>query len=139
MSLKAEGSRGISFGPPGRIAEEQRNGHAGPENGAPAKPQQNGTKRKKSSAAMNPMVNGNSSTAPPQKSKEQPKESVISEQQAKPPEQSTTKAEPPPAEQQPTQNEVPEPITEQRQPVAQPAATAIPQVRISRDLIIRFK
>lgn len=127
LSLKAEGSRGISFGPPGRIAEEHRNGHAAPENGVPAKPQQNGTKRKKSSAAMNPMVNGNSSATPSQKSKEQPKESPAPEQQSKQSEQSAPKTELPAAQQQPSPSRASEPNAEQAQPVAQPAAEPIPQ------------
>ncbi|XP_015929136.1 uncharacterized protein [Parasteatoda tepidariorum] len=69
LSLRAEGSRGISFGLTGRVAEEQRNGHSNPE----PKPH-NGARRKKSNAmssskqdqstsGQQPMVNGKQTEA----------------------------------------------------------------------------
>ncbi|KAG8195138.1 hypothetical protein JTE90_023315 [Oedothorax gibbosus] len=56
LSLRAEGSRGISFGPAtnsannGKVPEEQRNGHSNHQQ--EQQPKQNGTRRKKSSTSM---------------------------------------------------------------------------------------
>ncbi|GFQ65707.1 desumoylating isopeptidase 1, partial [Trichonephila clavata] len=109
LSLRAEGSKGISFGPSERVPEEHRNGHA-PETATP-RPTQNGTRRKKSSAGMS---SGNSAQS---KQQATPKEQlpVAPEQPQQivqePPQQNAvpefTPA--PPAQQQPSQeaNEVP--------------------------------
>ncbi|GFW51123.1 desumoylating isopeptidase 1 [Trichonephila clavipes] len=98
LSLRAEGSKGISFGPSERVPEEHRNGHA-PETATP-RPAQNGTRRKKSSAGMS---SGNSA---------QPK------QQATPKEQPTVVPEQPQqiAQEPPQQNAVPESTPAQQQP-----------------------
>ncbi|GIY49976.1 desumoylating isopeptidase 1 [Caerostris darwini] len=64
LSLRAEGSRGISFGAQKeRVADEHRNGHA---SSAQPRPQQNGTRRKKSSSGL--------SDKQPKQPKEQPQQ-----------------------------------------------------------------
>ncbi|XP_055935852.1 uncharacterized protein LOC129965740 [Argiope bruennichi] len=102
LSLRAEGSRGISFGNSERVAEEQRNGH----DPAP-KPQQNGTRRKKSSAGVNGHSKSKESSTE-QRQKEPPQ--LIEQPQQKPKEQ------PQPVEQPQQKPKDKSPPTEQQQP-----------------------